>query len=446
MKETIREIIDLTWPIMVGMLLQMFLGTVDLKFVSRLGTEAAAAVSLGTSTIGVIFVFTALIATSLVALVSQAAGRKDHGGVILAAGGGLLLSGVVGLALTLVLPPLAGPIVSLLFNPNPAVHRLTVSYLQVVFASSLFVFLSAAGRSILQGKKDTLTPLKILIFSNLVNIVLDPFFIFTLNMGIRGAAVATMIGHLIAAALFLRVLFHEVFGGKHIFIDAVFVKGYRRFQSLIHIGGYASLQQVTRPITGLLMFRIVYAVGGNSGTAAFGIGGQLFGYTFVFLTGLSLAVSILVGHAIGSLRIQRIEYLINVSMLLAITNVVVFGFFYLLIPEQLLGWFLQDPQVITKGVSYLKIVYGGLLFVPIPMVLGGVFNGAGATVYPMLASLVANLFFKVPVAYLLATVLKWGLDGVWAAIGLSVIVEAAVIWYFFKHWRATSPVGSTEES
>jgi Na+-driven multidrug efflux pump len=100
-----------------------------------------------------------------------------------------------------------------------------------------------------------------------------------------------------------------------------------------------------------------------------------------------------------------------------------------------MGFFIADPAVVAAGVSYLRIVYFGVVFMVYITIYGGVFQGAGDTFPPMIASLIANAPVKLVLAYVLAIPFNMGIRGVWVAIAVSVMVEAAIIAFYF--WKDT---------
>lgn len=203
-------------------------------------------------------------------------------------------------------------------------------------------------------------------------------------------------------------------------------------QRILKIGSWACIQQITRPITGMLMYRIVFMTGGAAGAAAFGVGGQLFGYTFIFISGLGMATSILVGQALGRNDQKDAMQVVKHSMKLCVINMLVFIIPYIIFPDVFMKIFIQDPEVVNIGISYLRITYLGLLFIVIQTAYGGAFNGSGDTKPPMIASLFANVAFKLPLAYYLSVVRGFATNGVWIAISLSILVEAFILIYYFK--------------
>ncbi len=433
----IKKIFMLSWPVMVGMILQSLLGTVDIYFISKLGTNQAAAAGLSNSASSVIFVMSTLVSAGTIALVSRSYGQGNMEAVKKISGESFLLSAILGIILSVICYLNTANIINLVFNPEASVAVLAEQYLSIIFMGTLLVFLNSVLRTILQSLGDTLTPLIIFGIANIINAVLDPFFMFTLNLGIRGAALATVISMIFSLIAINIIIVKKVYNSSiNQFVKSMKLETKNSIR-ILKIGGWACLQQVARPITGMFMFSLVYVVGNSQGTAAFGIGGQLFNYTFIFLVGLSTAISIMVGQSLGRGDVDGCDKIIKEGLKLATFNMILFSIPYLVFPTAMIRFFIKDQLVINMGAQYLRIVYTGLVFVVYTIIYGGVFQGAGDTFPPMMASIVANVVLKLPIAYLLAKTFNMGTDGVWIAVSLSVVVEAAIILVYFKtnRWK-----------
>lgn len=440
MEEVQPLLLKLAWPVMVGMILQCLLSTVDIYFVSQLGTTAAAAVSLGNSVAGVIFFFSTLVSAGTIALVARSSGRGDTRAIQEVCGMAFSLSLIIGFVVGCVCMFAAVPIVRFMFNPDPEVLELARQFLVILFGGTVLVFLSSSLRTSIQAVGDTMTPLYVFGAANVLNAALNPLFIFHFGLGIRGSAFATLVATALSYLAIHGVLIKRIYGGSIPLFLASLKLNLGTGLRILRIGGWACLQQVARPFTGMLMFRLVTETGGRAGTAAFGIGGQLFNYLFIFLVGLSTGLSILVGQSLGRGDRSACDEIIRKGMKLAWVNVVLFAIPFLLFPGAVMGLFIADPAVIAAGTTYLRTVYFGVVFVVYITIYGGVFQGAGHTFPPMLASLIANAPVKLALAYLLARALGLGLRGVWIAIAASVMVEAAIIaWHFRKgEWKERS--------
>ena len=438
MEGTIRKIIKLSWPVMVGTILQSLVYTCDLFFVSKLGTVYASSAALGTSAAGVVFVMSALVGAGTIAITARGYGENNWDKIRSATGNGLILAILFGLIIGIAGQFSSSWIVTNIYGAtDPDTIYLTTAYLKLVLWGTAFVFINFSMRNVLQGIGDTMSPLIIFGITNVLNMLLDPLFIFGFNLGIQGAALATVLSLGVGMVLILLRLIQKIFGGKiSTFVSYLKVERARTGQ-ILKVGSWACIQQLARPVTGMLMFAIVLRAGGNAGTAAFGIGGQLFGYTFIFLSGLSVAMSIMVGQALGRGDDTELDDLMKEGLKLGAMNMALFAIPYVIFPEFFFRLFLTDPEVLSIGSSYLRIIYVGIVVVIFPVIYGGVFQGSGDTKPPMISSLVANLVFKVPAAWLLVTVFNMGTNGVWVAVAGSIFVEAFVSHYYITRgsWR-----------
>lgn len=422
---------------MLGMILQSLLGTVDTYFISQLGTSQSAAASLANSASSVIFVISTLVSAGTIALVSRSMGEGNMDSVRKYSGESIMLSLVIGTVLSVVCFIYTEEIIQILFHPGPDELIYAKEYLSIIFPATILVFLNSALRTIFQAYGDTKTPLWIFGISNIINALLCYLFMNVLGYGIRGSAYAAVIAMAYSFVAINLILIKRIYSSKlSLFIESLKIYADDSIK-ILKIGGWACLQNIARPITGTLMFSLVYQVGGKEATAAFGIGGQLFNYTFIFLVGLSTGIAIMVGQSLGRGDVDGCDRIIKEGMKLAWINILLFALPYIFLSAPLMKLFRNDPLVIRHGVEYLRIVYAGILFVTFTMIYGGVFQGAGDTFPPMLSSMIANVVLKLPIAYLLASVLGLGTIGVWLAISLSVLIEAAIIIFYFKtnRWK-----------
>ncbi len=420
--------IQLSWPIMTGMILQSMLGTVDLYFVAKLGTKPTAALAIAVNVFIMINVLSAIVSTGVLAITARRKGEGNLEEVRQLTVEGARLALLIGLLILVLGHAQMNRSITIMFDAGPETTALILEYLQIVLVFIPIVFLNSSLRSSLHAVGDTRTPLLVFGFSNIVNMILDPIFIFKMGLGIRGAALATGVSILVAAVLVFRLaVIKPYLGQKKQLLKDLLQFNYARSVSILKIGIWDALQQVARPLTAILMFRIVYQVGQDSGTAAFGIGGQFVSYTFIFLTGLTIAVSVMVGQKLGAGKVDEVDEIIRFAFKLSLVNMLLFGIPYLIFSEKIMRIFTDQVSVINHGVTYLRIVYVGLLFVVVPIVYGGALKGAGYTYGPMIASLFANVLVKVGFAYLLAIVLEIGVEGVWWAIAISVLAEAIMI-------------------
>ena len=435
----INKIWVLALPLIVGQFLHTLMIMADLWFIAKLGSVETAAVGISTAIIGVIQVFPFLIATGAIALVARATGSKNEEAVKGITMQSLGLSIVIGIITLIVLYFNVDNSLKIYGAADELVLSEAKKYIQIALLGLPFFFFNSSSKSIIQATGDTRNPVKVFLVMNLMNIILDYLFIFVLKMGIRGAALATTLSEISAFAFMLLLIFKNIYNSDIKLITQHFKLELRTISRIFGIGGYSVLQMITRPLTGLILYRIVLKQGVAAG-AAFGIGVRLFNFVFIFLAGLGTAMSVLVGQSLGGNDISGAENVVKQGLKLAIYNMILFAVPFFVFPYYLMRFFVVDIEVIKVGVDYLRICYAGVIFVVFPNVMGGAFIGAGDTFPPMLASVVGNWLVKLPLAYALSTLLGLGTSGVWIAISFSVVVEALVVlvWYRGGKWKEKS--------
>lgn len=440
-KKRIFIILNLAWPVMFSQLLQTLLQIVDLYFVSNIKieeiVELVSGVGFSTSVLGVFIVFSQLTATGAIAIISRRIGEENKDEILSITEQALILGLLVGFLIVIVIFIFMEPLLSAI-GASGSVLDYAMSYLSIVLIGVPFMFFNLTGRSIIQAMGDTKTPMIIFVTMNIINIIFDPILIYGYGifpeLGYKGAALATLVSNIVAFVFMIYAIFSIVYNKDIKKIIKSFKIEIKVMYRIIRIGFYSAIQAVSRPITGLLMFKIASYTGNNS-VAAFTIGGRMFNLVFIILMGLTTSISVLTGQNLGKGDIKTAEKYISDGLKIAGFNMIFFMIPYIIFSKGIMGLFIEDIDVISIGSNYLRIVYIGVFFVIYPVVYGGAFMGSGDTLPPMIASLVANWCFKLPIAYIFAKVLDMGANWVWLAISISVFVEAVVIIAWFKKGR-----------
>ncbi len=426
-----KEFAKLAIPLMIGSILQILMGTVDMIFISRLGKEYASASAMGNSISGVIFILAMLIASGSIALVSRRRGEGDVNGVKTIAGTSIFLALILGGALSIVTSFFAKDIIQIM-KPSISTSKIILDYLSVIFSFTFVVFLNTTMRNVIQATGNTKIPVIILGCANILNMILDYIFIVELNYGIKGAAVATVTSQVLGSIAMLLVVINNIYGNSIKEFFAYFKIRITEAKSILNIGKWACLQSVARPITGLIMMRIIYEVGKETASAAFGIGLVLINYFFIVLLGLSGAVTIMVGHKLGEKKIKEAKEIVKEGIVYSFINILFFLIPYGLLTKYLFIPFNASEEVVKLGSEYIWSVAVGFVVIGYTFMYRGAFAGAGDTFPPMIAALFANVVCKLAVAFVSTQILGFGVIGVWAAITISIYIEVLILHIFYK--------------
>jgi putative MATE family efflux protein len=441
---TTIQIIRLAIPVILGQITHTLLNFADRYFIAKLGVHEAAGAGLCVTLMWFLFTFTAIISGGTIALVSRKIGEQNEQEAVHSAEQSLLLSVIFGIIITLFSLVISGSVFSF-FQAEHQVETLGLLYFRILLIGYPFVMTIITVAAIFQAAGDTKTPMKVFVWMSIANIVIDPFFIFTsfeifglqiqgFGLGIRGAGYATIIAEGFATLWLLVELYHfRTIRMNLLWRIRLEPNMIRR---ILRIGIWQGMNGLSRPLTAVVLQRIL-AFHGTNALAAFVFGYQWVSIIFLFFEGLRIAVATMVGRDLGKREYQQVSDTVSSGLILGSCLLMVFMVCGFLFPEQAIGIFIHNREVITIGVYYLKIVLMGLIF-SVPMtVYSAAFNGAGDTRPPMIISFIANWAVKVGVASMTTYYLGLGVKSVWVAVSLSICVEGVGLYFWFRRgsWK-----------
>lgn len=373
-------------------------------------------------------------AVGLNALLSRKLGQKKPEEACRAATTGLFLMLGTSLVFTLVGLLFSNQIAAALTN-DPELQQLCREYLSVNLVFCWGIFLQTYGQRLLQAVGDTVLSMVSLIIGAVVNIILDPIMIFGLlgcpAMGIRGAAIATVIGQLIgaAAALWFNRLKNPVIHVR--------LKDYRfRWQDVADIYRVGLPTIVMQAIGSVMTFAVNGILLGVSSTAVafFGIYYKLQNFLMMPVNGLGQAAIPVVGFNYGSGQSDRVKQawkvLLPTGVVFALCGTAVF----LLFPAQLLGLFSASDEMLAFGVPALRIISVTFLFAVTTILCGYFASGLGNGVVNMIGGALRQLVVLVPCLWLLIRTM--GIDKAWFAFWMSEVIACAYsLWATKKELR-----------
>ena len=432
-------------PIIVSMLVQALYNIVDSVFVSRVSEQALTAVSLafpaqnlmiGLAT-GTAVGVNALMGRALGAGMRERADRVANNGIFLAVVG-FVISALLGLTCS-----------NLFFRSQTQVESIIAmgnDYLRIVTIGSLGMFCQIMYERLLQGTGRSLLSMYTQGLGAIVNIILDPVFIFVLDMGVAGAAVATIIGQFCGCALAIY------FNHKKNTDITLSLRGFRpdwRLIGEIYAIGLPSVIMIAiGSVMTFLMNKILitYHSAHETAATAFGVYFKLNSFVFMPIFGMNNGVIPIVAFNYGAQNRRRMVETIKRSTLYA-SCIMVFGMaLFLLIPGPLLKIFDATDTMLTVGVPALRIISLSFCMAGACIALGSSFQALGKSIYSMITSIIRQLVFLVPIAYVLA---RYGAsigndDLVWWCYPIAEIASLFLTLGFFRHVYRTMIAGIPE--
>jgi putative MATE family efflux protein len=428
-----KAIVLLSIPMILEMVMESLFAIVDVFFVSKIGVDAVTTVGLTESVITVVYSLAWGISMAATAMVSRRIGEKNPDAAANAATQAILLTLMIGLVLGITGYLFAGEIL-LLMGASPEVMENGLAYTQISFASSPIILMLFLLNGIFRGAGDAAIAMYALWIANAINIILDPMLIFGLGpfpeMGVQGAAVATLIGRSVGIAFQLFILFK----GKSIVPVAL---RHLRIQwdiisRLAKISVTGAGQFIISSASWIFLMRII-ALSGTEAVAGYTIAIRIIVFTILPSWGLANAAATLVGQNLGAGQPDRAEASVwkaawyNTAFLFSVSVI-----FFIFAPG-LIRIFNDNPAVVEAGVLSLRIICTGYIFFAFGMVITQAFNGAGDTRTPTLLNLLCFWAIEIPVGYVLAVSFGLGLTGVcWAIAGSETLLAILSVVLFRK--------------
>jgi putative MATE family efflux protein len=301
-------------------------------------------------------------------------------------------------------------------------------FTRIMFGGSLVIMFIFLINGIFRGAGDAAMAMKSLWLASLLNIILCPIFIH--YFGLRGAAIATVIGR---TGGVLYQCYHLVKGKGIIKLRAVhFEYDSALLQSIIKIAWPATLQFLIGSGSWILLSRLVVETGGTAASAGYQIAIRNFIFFMLPAWGLSNAAATLVGQNLGAKNPLRAEQSVNMTTLYSTLFMAGVMFIFLFLAEPIMRLYTQDQAVIHFGVLAMRWFGSGNIFYGMGMVMIQALNGAGDTKTPTLINFFCFWLFQVPLAYLLAYVFDLKSTGAFIAIPVAETLIALIAWYYFR--------------
>ena len=417
------------FPILFGTFFQQLYNTVDAIVVGQyLGTEALAAVGGGTGTaINLLIGFFTGLSSGATVIISQYYGAKDykdtskaiHTAIMIALIGGVLIL-AIGILFT-------RPILELIGTPDDVID-LAESYMRIYFLGSIFNTVYNMGAGIFRALGDSKKPLYFLIVSCLVNIVLDILLVGFTDLGVAGAAWATIFSQAASAVLvliYLRKLDEDIkLKLRELKIDPMILKGTMR------IGLPAGIQSVLYTISNLIIQANVNSFG-TATAAAWAAYGKLDAVFWMAINAFGIAATTFVGQNYGARLYDRVRSGVKISLWMGGVMTILISGLFLLLQDKGLMLFTTDQEVLSIGVEILLIlVPTWITYMPIE-ILSGVMRGCGKTLIPTIITVVGICVLRA-LWLEIVPAMNHTLLSVFFCYPLSwVITSAAIIIYYF---------------
>ena len=417
----------LAMPIIAGMGIQTLYSIVDMIFIGMLSGEAIAAVAFNFPIFFFVMGISFGLGSGVTASIARFIGSDDKVNADNAAEHAIVMALVISALLTS-LGLLYGKQILVKIGCTPEVLPQAWEYLKVSCYGLSFGVFSGFFRSILAGEGDMKFPMILAGIGTVLNIILDPIFIFTLNFGVSGAAWATTISQMIIFIIFIYMLFFK----DHAYVQFKlrdFNPSYFILVDIIKVGLPASMSMIVMAI-GQLLFNIMLATFSTDAVAAYQIAGRIDMVVFLPIFGIASALTTMVGMFFGANEIDKIRFItrygISSSFIITSVGSIIL---YVFAPFIISG-FTDETVIKNIAVNYLRVISLLFPFISIGLTIGRILQGLGLGMPSLIITTIRVIGVAGPLAYYFIYILDKPVEWMWYAMFISGIMATiiSIVW------------------
>ena len=422
-------------PIMFGMGIHTLYNLVDMIFIGRLGGDAITGVAFNMPVFFLMLGLTMGLGSGVTASIARFIGDKDKSSADNSAEHALVIAGCIALTFTIA-GLYFGEKILIMLGAEGNILVLAWEYLSMIVIGLPFMVFSGFFRSILAGEGDMKFPMMIAGLGTILNIILDPIFIFKMEqygnigfgMGVKGAAMATVISQLIVFMIFIYMLFikdhaYITFNLKD-FVPSKFI-----LWDIIKVGLPASLSMIIMAM-GQGVFNKILIHYSSQTVAAYQVAGRLDMLIFLPIFAIAGGMTTLVGMFYGAKEIGALNNIVRYGMMSAFIITLISSSFVYFFADIFSSWFTDDQEIIDVSVGFLRLLCLIYPLVAIAITSGRVMQGLGKGLPVLLITIIRVLGISAPLALYFSFVLDKPVEWNWYAMMVAAVISFIIaLWW-----------------
>ncbi|MFA6975482.1 MAG: MATE family efflux transporter [Mesotoga sp.] len=422
-----RLLLSLSLPATIGMLVQAMYNFVDTIFVGRgVGSMGIAGISISLPVQIFVMAFAQMFGIGGASVISRALGEKNHEKAKRAAGNVMAFSIAFGLAMTLLGYFFLDRLLIML-GASEAITPYAREYLGIILLGSVFFSFGMAMNHVVRAEGKPKIAMAAMLISAVLNIILDPIFIFSLNMGIWGAALATVLSQ---AATSIYVLFYFLSGKSLLRVSLrSLIPEWKIMRETVSVGLSAFSRQVAGSLLAVVLNNSLVFYGGDIAVAVYGVINRLLMVFIMPMFGVNQGFLPIVGYNYGARKMRRaresVKLASTVTTLIALFSAIIMFLF----ARQLISIFTDETELIEPAIFALRIVILSIPTIGVQVIASGMFQALGKAVPALFLSLLRQIIILIPLILVVPRFL--GIDGIWISFPLADLISFAISVVFY---------------
>lgn len=420
----------LSIPATVGMIVNALYNLVDTIFIGQgVGPKAIGGLAIAFPIQMVIMSIALMVGVGSASAISRSLGEKNEEKANSIAGNAYILSIFLS-GIFVLIGMLNTDTLLYLFGATDTLLTYAKEYIQIIFIGSVPFAFVLTSNNIIRAEGNAKESMIIMVIGTGLNIILDPIFIFGFKMGIRGAALATILSQFVSL---LYVINYLRSGKSHLKVKPHHLKPHGAMQlEIIQIGMPAFIRQIGGSFLSIFLNNALGTYGGDIAISAFGIVNRLIMFIFMPMFGVVQGVQPIAGYNYGARRYQQIKEVVAVAIKTLLIYATI-GWLILLVTSSKIGYiFTSDPVIVEAVAIQVKYVTLMLPIVGIQIISSTVFQAFGKAAPALVLSLLRQIILLIPMLVIFPSALGLGIAGIYYAFPLSDFVSTAISGFMLK--------------
>ncbi|MBU1018748.1 MAG: MATE family efflux transporter [Patescibacteria group bacterium] len=423
-----RLLLKQSMPAAIGLLVMSLYNIVDTIFIGHfVGTLAIAGLAIAFPIQMITMAISQSFGIGAASIISRALGSKNFKKAELVLGNFFSLVLIGGVLTTVVGLVFLQPIL-LLFGSTETILPYASEYMSVIFLGSVFIYFAAGSNNIIRSEGAAKFSMMVMIASAGLNIILDPIFIFWLDMGIKGAAIATVISQAVSAV----VAFGFFFTGRsviHFHFRNLLLK-FKILKEILAIGSASLGRHVAGSFTTVLINHSLGIYGGDIAIASFGVLNRMMMVILMPMFGLVQGLQPVLGYNYGAKAYDRAKEVVYLAMKIATVIAVIASCILFVFATPLSSVFSSDPELISLSAHVARIIVIAFPLIGFQVVSAGYYQALGKALPAFFLSLLRQVFLLIPLIIILP--LFFELDGLFYSFPIADFLAAIITFFMIK--------------
>ncbi len=423
----------LSIPAMIGMIVNALYNVVDTIYLGRgVGPLAIGGLTIAFPFQMIVMAIGMTIGVGAASVISRNLGSGDRDNAYHAAGTALTVAVLLGLLMSGIGVIFLDPLLRL-FGASDTLLAYARAYLSVILFGIPLISFAMASNNIVRAEGKAMAAMISMLIGTVMNIILDPVFIFVFHMGIKGAAVATVISQGLS---FIYLLLFFITGQSSLKIKIRhLVPDFTLLKEIVLIGLPAFIRQAGGSVLAVILNNVLMVYGGDLAISSYGVINKLLMFTLMPLFGIVQGFQPIAGYNYGARKFDRVQHSIKVSVLITTIMSTLSFLVMMLFPEFLIRLFTTDKTLIGLSVNAIRRV---VLFIPligIQIVGAAFFQAVGKALPSLILGMTRQIIFLIPLVLVVPRFL--GLNGVWLSFpGADIGSVIVTLFWLLKEMKA----------